>query len=207
MDDRKLLSTWILGFCVIFLSTACKRNNQISIPVTESLFTEIFQYGDSEGIGITIYGERQPEYVLFISIKNKERIESLCRIENDVLVRVDSGIKFDEWSLFIGGRQIPRLSYLGLNKSDKRIPIGSLAINRFNTSQASISLGQRALLSWTTTGATHLSINHGVGTVTGKRDVGVTPTTTGTVTYRLTASNGAESVTQDVSIAVVPVQR
>ena len=56
-------------------------------------------------------------------------------------------------------------------------------------------------LAWTAAGATSLSINQGVGTVTGT-SVRVAPTST--LVYTLTATNGSGSVTATAGVTVVP---
>jgi hypothetical protein len=74
-------------------------------------------------------------------------------------------------------------------------------ISSFVAAPSSIVLGQPSFLSWTVSGspAPTLSINNGVGTVTGA-SVGVSPTTT--TTYTLTASNGAGIATAEATVTV-----
>ncbi len=79
-------------------------------------------------------------------------------------------------------------------------------INSFIATPGNISLGGSSTLSWSTTNATSLSIDQGVGTVTGATgSVSVSPATT--TTYRLTATNGGGSVTRDVPVAVGAVEQ
>jgi hypothetical protein len=62
--------------------------------------------------------------------------------------------------------------------------------------------GIGVLLTWSTLGATSLSIDHGVGPVTGTA-VGVSPTST--TTYTLTATNPAGTATATVTVACIPL--
>jgi len=71
-------------------------------------------------------------------------------------------------------------------------------INSFTASPASITQGQSSALSWSTTGATSMSIS-GIGTVTG---TSVTVTPSQTTTYTLTATNSAGSVTAQATVTV-----
>ena len=75
-------------------------------------------------------------------------------------------------------------------------------ISSFAASPASILQGQSTTLSWTTSGATSLSIS-GIGTVTGLTSKPVTPTTT--TTYVLTATNSAGSKTANFTVMVSAV--
>ena len=63
-----------------------------------------------------------------------------------------------------------------------------------------ISPGERATLSWSVTSGSSLSIDNGVGDVTGQLSASVSPTTT--TTYVLTASNSAGSATAAVTVSV-----
>ena len=77
-------------------------------------------------------------------------------------------------------------------------------ITSFTASPSTINLGQSTTLAWAVTGATSLSINQGVGTVTGLTSTQVTPTTTGTITYTLTATNAVGSPTSTAQVTVNP---
>ncbi|REG36075.1 hypothetical protein ATI61_102449 [Archangium gephyra] len=74
-------------------------------------------------------------------------------------------------------------------------------ISSFTAAPTTITAGQTATLSWTSTGATSLSIAPGVGTVTG---TSVTVSPTATTTYTLTATNAAGNVTATTSVTVTP---
>jgi PKD repeat protein len=76
-------------------------------------------------------------------------------------------------------------------------------ISSFSASPASITAGESTTLSWSVAGATSLSINNGVGTVTGSS---VTVSPTQTTTYTLTARNAGGTVTSStrVTVAVAP---
>ncbi|MCY1076656.1 beta strand repeat-containing protein [Archangium lansingense] len=73
------------------------------------------------------------------------------------------------------------------------------AISSFTATPATINAGQSTTLSWEATGATSLSIEPGVGTVTGT-SVSVSPAVT--TTYTLTATNEVGSVTATVTVTV-----
>ena len=75
----------------------------------------------------------------------------------------------------------------------------SPTINSFTASPPSITSGDSSTLSWSVTDADTLSINQGIGTVTGT-SVTVSPTTT--TTYILTATNTAGSVSASVTVTV-----
>jgi formylglycine-generating enzyme required for sulfatase activity len=72
-------------------------------------------------------------------------------------------------------------------------------INSFSASPSTINSGSSAILSWSVTGATSLTIDQSVGAVTGT-STSVVPTTT--TTYTLTATNSAGSVTSTTTVAV-----
>jgi uncharacterized protein YkwD len=73
------------------------------------------------------------------------------------------------------------------------------AILSFWASPATIGAGQSTTLNWTVTGATSISIDNGVGAVSGSSVV-VKPSQT--TTYRLTATNAGGSVTTTTTVAV-----
>ena len=85
----------------------------------------------------------------------------------------------------------------GGSSSSGTLPV----INSFTASAASITLGKSVTLSWSVTNATSLSLNQGVGPVTGS-SVSVTPAATGTLTYVLTATNSTGSATASVTVTV-----
>jgi len=84
------------------------------------------------------------------------------------------------------------------------------AVIRFAASPANINSGQSSLLSWTTTGASTVTINNGVGSVAVNGSQNVSPTTTTTYTLTATGSDGVTSVTAAVTVTVAgtaaPVQ-
>ena len=73
------------------------------------------------------------------------------------------------------------------------------AISSFQATPATITSGQSSTLSWTVTGATGLSINQSVGTVTGTNKV-VSPTTTTVYTLTATGPGGTASATTGVAV-------
>jgi hypothetical protein len=77
-------------------------------------------------------------------------------------------------------------------------------IASFTALPASIAPGGSATLRWVVTGATSLSIDQGIGLVTGTNSAVVTPAQT--TTYTLTAQNSAgASVTSQAQVTVAPL--
>ncbi len=77
--------------------------------------------------------------------------------------------------------------------------LGVPVISSFTASPASITFGQSSTLSWSVTGATSISINQSIGTVTGtSRSVSPAVTTT----YTLTATNTQGSATVSTTVTV-----
>jgi hypothetical protein len=84
------------------------------------------------------------------------------------------------------------------------VTVGAAAITapqiiRFEASPMTVAAGGQSTLSWTTNGATSVSIS-GVGSVTPNGSTTVSPTQT--TTYTLTASNGSSSVSAPVTVTV-----
>jgi hypothetical protein len=84
------------------------------------------------------------------------------------------------------------------------------AVVRFTASPNQINAGQSSLLSWTTTGASTVSISPSVGSVAVNGSVSVSPTATTTYTLTATGADGVTSVTAGVTVTVAttsaPVQ-
>lgn len=79
-------------------------------------------------------------------------------------------------------------------------PAAKPVINSFSASSYSTIAGQPLTLSWSVSGATAISIDNGVGDVTGSNAITVSPNQP--MTYTLTGSNGSGSSSASVSIAV-----
>jgi peptidoglycan/xylan/chitin deacetylase (PgdA/CDA1 family) len=75
-------------------------------------------------------------------------------------------------------------------------------INSFAASPTTVTAGQSSTLSWATSGATFMTIDQGVGAVTGTSKV-VSPNAT--TTYTLSAGNSAGTTTATVVVNVKPV--
>jgi hypothetical protein len=73
-------------------------------------------------------------------------------------------------------------------------------INSFTASPKSVNAGDSSILSWDVTGATSLTIDNGVGNVTGKPSIKVMPPAT--ATYILTASSARGSTTASTAVTV-----
>jgi hypothetical protein len=76
------------------------------------------------------------------------------------------------------------------------------AIVRFAASPTNISKGGTSLLSWTTTGASTVTINNGVGTVSANGSTSVSPSATTTYTLTATGADGVTSVSAAVTVTV-----
>ncbi len=73
-------------------------------------------------------------------------------------------------------------------------------IDSFTANPLSVASGQTSTLQWNVTGATTVSINQGIGTVTASDTRAVLPSAT--TTYTLTATNSYGSVTRAVTVMV-----
>jgi hypothetical protein len=82
------------------------------------------------------------------------------------------------------------------------LPASPPVIGSFRAIPASVGPGVSTNLLWAATGATSVSIDHGVGTVTGSS---VTVHPTSATTYTLTATNAAGSVTATAQVGYVPL--
>jgi|GEM_PF-1036451 len=80
------------------------------------------------------------------------------------------------------------------------VPLPQIA--SFSAQPTTIAQGQSATLSWSVSGAASLSIDNGVGDVTGASSRSVSPAAT--TTYVLTASNATGSVTASAAVTVNP---
>lgn len=77
-------------------------------------------------------------------------------------------------------------------------------VTNFTVSPATITLGGSASLSWSTSNATSLTLDNGLGSVTGLTSKTVTPGQPGNITYTLTATNAGGSRTAIVPLYVSP---
>lgn len=73
-------------------------------------------------------------------------------------------------------------------------------ITAFSTGAAAVDPGNPVDLAWTVSGASSLSLDNGIGTVTGRTSLTVSPSRT--TTYTLTAANAGGSVTARTTVAV-----
>lgn len=76
-------------------------------------------------------------------------------------------------------------------------------ITSFTANPTSITLGESSTLSWSTTNATAISINQGVGNVSATGTVEVSPGL-GTTTFTLTATNSDGSKTRSCTVHAIP---
>ncbi|MGZ5453920.1 MAG: hypothetical protein ACXW2R_06940 [Candidatus Aminicenantales bacterium] len=77
-------------------------------------------------------------------------------------------------------------------------------ITSFTAAPTTIHTGEASVLTWNVTGATTLSINQGVGTVTGATGTrSVSPTATTTYTLTATNADGTRTATATVTISLV----
>jgi len=84
----------------------------------------------------------------------------------------------------------------GISTSTPSLP----TISSFSATPTSITSGGSATLSWSESGATSLSLNNGIGDVTGLSSKSVSPATT--TSYTLTATNSSGSVTANTTVTV-----
>jgi hypothetical protein len=82
-------------------------------------------------------------------------------------------------------------------------PTATVPYPRISAAGTGYTVGSPITLDFTAPGATSLSIDHGVGPVTGTSTT-VTPTAAGLNTYTLTATNGAGSASAFVTVYVAP---
>ena len=75
-------------------------------------------------------------------------------------------------------------------------------IGSFTSNLSNITAGQPVTLSWNVTGATAVSIDNGIGDVTGRSAITVSPAQS--ATYNLTATNTGGSTASAVSVSVAP---
>jgi len=73
-------------------------------------------------------------------------------------------------------------------------------ITSFIANPGSITAGQSSTLQWNITGATSVTIDQGIGTVSSKGTLSITPTTN--ITYNLFAANSAGSTTATATVTV-----
>ena len=79
-----------------------------------------------------------------------------------------------------------------------------LPVVTFSASPSSLSQGQSSTLSWTTSNATSVSINQGIGSVSLNGSKTVTPIVTTTYTMTATGSSGTVTSTTTVTVIVAP---
>jgi hypothetical protein len=77
---------------------------------------------------------------------------------------------------------------------------GGPVINSFTASPSSVGSGSSSTLAWSVTGFTTLAIDNGVGDVSSKSSVQVTPTATTTYTLTATGSGGTSTATAQVAV-------
>jgi hypothetical protein len=82
------------------------------------------------------------------------------------------------------------------------VPANPPVIHSFLANPASVGPGIKTTLLWSTSGATSVTIDHGVGTVTGNS---ATVSPTAATTYTLTAANGAGRVTATTTVSYIPL--
>lgn len=111
----------------------------------------------------------------------------------------DSGTSFRCQIQNAAGALTSRAALLTVNP-----PPGPPVITAFSATPASVTLGQTTTLAWTVAGATSLSVDNTVGSVTGLTSKVVTPAALGSLTYTLTATNGFGSTQATTQVTVTP---
>jgi hypothetical protein len=79
------------------------------------------------------------------------------------------------------------------------VVLGAPVVSTFKAEPSTINAGETTALSWSVKDAATISLDHGIGTLTGS-NIAVAPTTT--TTYTLTATNPLGSVTSTTAITV-----
>ena len=82
------------------------------------------------------------------------------------------------------------------------LPANPPVIGSFTANPTTVGPGIKTTLHWATTGATSVTIDHGVGTVTGNS---VTVSPTAATTYTLIATNGAGRVSATTTVGYIPL--
>ena len=75
-------------------------------------------------------------------------------------------------------------------------------IASFSAAPSSIAPGASTTLTWSVSGATKLSIDNGVGSVTGRTSISASPTATTTYTLTATNAHGSKTATATVTVAM-----
>lgn len=83
-----------------------------------------------------------------------------------------------------------------------KVDVPAPVIGSFTATPPRLAAGGKTTLAWTVTGAKKLELAPGLGDVTGKSSLDVTPP--GSTVYTLTATNDAGAVTANVEVAIVP---
>jgi uncharacterized protein YkwD/chitodextrinase len=99
------------------------------------------------------------------------------------------------------GLSTAHVSWRKVNSPGAQTPV----IASFSAIPLVITAGQSTTLSWSVTGATSISLDNGVGNVTGSSSKTLSPSRTST--YKLTATNGNGSVTAAVTVTVNSMAR
>jgi uncharacterized protein YkwD len=109
------------------------------------------------------------------------------------------------------GSGIITASASGLPAASQQVQVGTSTgpsaptINWFTATPSAIAPGQGATLSWSVSGATAVSIDNGVGDVSGVTSKSVSPTQTTTYTLTATNNNGSVIARTTVTIGTAPV--
>ena len=111
-----------------------------------------------------------------------------------------------------GGSSSIKLLWSSSSQSRESIPktqlypvsIAGPTVDSFAASASTITSGQSTTLSWSTNGATSVSIDNGIGNVQASGSRSVSPSQT--TTYTLTASNSAGIATKEAAVAVSQAQ-
>jgi hypothetical protein len=88
------------------------------------------------------------------------------------------------------------VAVIGLNLLTTPFPI----IESFEADPVALSLGEASHLSWSIVGATAVEIDQGIGRVSLKGDLKISPPET--TTYSLTAKNGTRNRTKSIKVIV-----
>jgi hypothetical protein len=112
---------------------------------------------------------------------------------------MQSSRSFLDRRLWIVGLAALSLAACKSSDAPAPVPVPVPVIASFSATPSTIARGASATLAWSVTGATTLSIDNGIGTVSGTSVV-VTPTAT--TTYTLTATNAAGPATSTATVTI-----